>query len=170
MPADLLNLWQFFDNHDAFAEFQHRIEAVLAEKALALREEAPPAPITERWQARQRWALDILARGVSSLRAEAINWDKVTASYTIRHIGFAKLAANELADAKKALAESLDLREEAGFTPGIAFALAALAHVDALEGDKAQALSRLERSRTILESLEATSRIAWIDEQIASLE
>ena len=72
MPADLLNLWQFFDNHDAFAEFQHRVEAVLAEKALALREEAAPAPITDRWQARQRWALDILARGVHSLRSEAI--------------------------------------------------------------------------------------------------
>ncbi|MCP4543539.1 MAG: hypothetical protein GY832_41025 [Chloroflexi bacterium] len=96
--------------------------------------------------------------------------DRITASYAIRHIGFARLAAEELAAAKKALVESLDLREAVGFAPGIAFALAALAHVDALEGDKAQALSRLERSRTILRSLEATSRVAWIDEQIASLE
>lgn len=95
--------------------------------------------------------------------------DKVIASYAIRHIGFARLAAEELAAARQALTESLDLREAAGFIPGTAFALAALAHMDALEGDKAMARSRLERSRIILESLGAVSRIAQIDQQIASL-
>jgi tetratricopeptide (TPR) repeat protein len=95
--------------------------------------------------------------------------DKVIASYAIRHIGFARLAADELAAAKQAFAESLELREAAGFTPGVAFALATLAHVDTLECDKTRARSRLERSRTILESLGATSRVAWIDNQMRSL-
>jgi tetratricopeptide (TPR) repeat protein len=95
--------------------------------------------------------------------------DKVMASYAIRHIGFAHLAAKDLEAARQALAESLKLREAAGFIPGIAFALASLAHLDTLSGDKTSALSRLERSRMILESLGATSRVAWIDEQIASL-
>ena len=95
--------------------------------------------------------------------------DKITASYAIRHIGFARLAAGELETAEQALRESLALREEAGFTAGIAFALAALAHLETQKGDKASALSRLHQARAILESLRATARVAWVDKHIASL-
>lgn len=95
--------------------------------------------------------------------------DKVTASYAIRHIGFAHVVANEMEAAREALMESLQLREEAGFTPGIAFALAALANLDTRTGDKESALARLVRSRDMLESLGATSRVAWVEKHIASL-
>lgn len=95
--------------------------------------------------------------------------DKVTASYAIRHIGFAHAAAKDWEAAKRALTESLQLREAAGFTPGIAFAVAALAHLDMIQGDKKSALSQLNHSRVILESLGATSRVAWVDKHIASL-
>lgn len=95
--------------------------------------------------------------------------DKVIASYAIRHIGFVRLAAEEVAAAHQALSESLALREAVGFIPGVAFALAALAHVDVLEGNKTKARERLESSRKILEALGANSRVAWIDQQIASL-
>ena len=95
--------------------------------------------------------------------------DKVIASYAIRHIGFVRLAAEEVTAAHQALAESLALREAVGFIPGVAFALAALAHVDVLEGNKTKARERLESARKILEALGSTSRVAWIDQQITSL-
>ena len=95
--------------------------------------------------------------------------DKITASYAIRHIGFARLATGEFEAAEQALRESLALREEAGFTAGIAFALAALAHLETQKGDKASALLRLHQARAILESLRATARVAWVDKHIASL-
>ena len=95
--------------------------------------------------------------------------DKVMASYAIRHIGFAHLAAEDTAAAEQAFLQSLTLREEAGFVPGVAFALPLLAHMDVLKGDKTSALSRLKRSQEILESLGATARVARIEEQIISL-
>lgn len=95
---------------------------------------------------------------------------KVIASYAIRHIGFARLAAQDLDGAKNALTESLVLRDAAGFHPGSAYALATLAHVENLLGNKDQARLHLERSHKIFEALEATSHANSIKEQISSLD
>ena len=95
--------------------------------------------------------------------------DKVTASYAIRHIAFTHIAANELETAQEALEESLRLREEVGFIPGTAFALAALANLDMRKGDRESALTRLERSRDMLQALGAISRVAWVERHITSL-
>jgi hypothetical protein len=58
--ADLANVWNFYDNPDAYAAFLHRVEAAVVEKAVALREEAEPSPVTHDWRARQEWATSVL--------------------------------------------------------------------------------------------------------------
>ena len=70
MPADLLYLTNFFENADAHAAFLHRVTAAIVEKAAALRAEDPPNPVTEAWQARQRWALSALS-GIPGATAAA---------------------------------------------------------------------------------------------------
>ncbi|MBA3946855.1 MAG: hypothetical protein H0X37_20115 [Herpetosiphonaceae bacterium] len=54
--------------------------------------------------------------------AQAIE-DDIIASYAIRHIGFAHYANGDVAAARANVAESLHLREAAGFIPGVAMAL-----------------------------------------------
>jgi tetratricopeptide (TPR) repeat protein len=93
--------------------------------------------------------------------------DKLTASYAIRHIGFARYNADNVESAKQAFTESLELREAIGFAPGIAFSLVTLAQVDVEEGDKPSALARLKKARKLLSELDASSRVTWLDEQIA---
>ena len=94
---------------------------------------------------------------------------KVTASYAIRHIGFAKLAHQDLAGAKEDFVKSLELREATNFVPGIAFALATLAHVEAELENRITARQQLERARRIFETLKAFSHVESIDKQIAAL-
>jgi tetratricopeptide (TPR) repeat protein len=95
--------------------------------------------------------------------------DLELASYALRHIAFARHDAGELEAAREDLRESLRLREEVGFIPGTAFALMALARIEAELGDHATALRLLERAKSILESLEATSRVAWVEQAMARL-
>ena len=70
MPANLENIWLFFDNADAYNPFLHRVEAALVEKALALRGETAPDPVTGAWAARQTWASIVLS-SPGALRAKA---------------------------------------------------------------------------------------------------
>lgn len=93
----------------------------------------------------------------------------VIASYAIRHIGFAKLANQDLEEAKKAFTKSLALREAANFVPGVAYALATLAHVETELDNRITARQHLERARRIFETLKAFSHVASIDQQIAAL-
>jgi len=92
--------------------------------------------------------------------------DLVVASYAIRHIGFAHHDAGTQDPARAALVESLELRERAGFVPGVAMALVALAYADTDRGDLDRAMAHLDRAREIFLSLGATSRGPWV-EQIA---
>jgi tetratricopeptide (TPR) repeat protein len=95
--------------------------------------------------------------------------DLVMASYAVRHIAFARRAAGQVETARQDLKESLHLREQAGFTPGVAFALMSLASIEALMGDKDLALDHLERAKHILESLGAESRVIWVESAISRL-
>lgn len=63
----------------------------------------------------------------------------------------------------------MHLREEAGSVPGTAFALMALARIDAKLGDKAVGLPHLERAKGIPEALGAASRMVWVEQAIAQL-
>ncbi|MEM7334458.1 MAG: hypothetical protein AAF490_20445 [Chloroflexota bacterium] len=95
--------------------------------------------------------------------------DKITASYAIRHMGFAHIANKDFEAATDALTKSLTLREEAGFIPGAAFALVALAHVNMMQENKDEAQKFLVQARDLLVPLEATARVEWLDGHIASL-
>jgi hypothetical protein len=59
--ADLATVYQFFNNADAYAGFLHRVEVAIAEKAIAVRGEVAPDPVTGSWVARQNWANSVLA-------------------------------------------------------------------------------------------------------------
>jgi tetratricopeptide (TPR) repeat protein len=92
--------------------------------------------------------------------------DLVVASYAIRHIAFAHHHAGKDDVARAALVESLELRERAGFIPGVAMALVALAYADTDHGDIDQAMAHLDRAKQIFLSLGTASRGPWV-EQIA---
>ncbi len=69
--------------------------------------------------------------------------DPVLMSYAIRHVAFCRLHAGDRAGARAGLEESLWLREQAGFIPGVAMALAALAEVVASDGQRQDAVALL---------------------------
>jgi hypothetical protein len=96
--------------------------------------------------------------------------DPIMESYAIRHIGFAHLAAGDRRAARAAFAESLRLREEAGFVPGVAMALVACAATAQEDGDRAGTIASLERARAIFVGLEIPRQVAWIESLLAPLQ
>lgn len=96
--------------------------------------------------------------------------DPVMQSYAIRHIAFARGDGGDYAAAYAGLNESLTLREQAGFVPGIAMALFALAEANVLRGETAEAREHFKRARSILSELGAASRVEWIDAALAKLD
>lgn len=97
--------------------------------------------------------------------AQAVG-DDVMASYAIRHVAFAHHDAGNDPEAWAGLKESLRLREEAGFVPGVAMAQVALAYAEFDFGDKALAFALLEQAKTTLAALGATPRVAMVDGMI----
>jgi tetratricopeptide (TPR) repeat protein len=96
--------------------------------------------------------------------------DPVLMSYAIRHVAFCRLHAGDRAGARDGLQESLRLREQAGFIPGVAMALAALAEVVASDGQRQDAVALLGRAREIFASLGAAEHTAWVDQQLAEVQ
>ena len=96
--------------------------------------------------------------------------EKLTMSYAIRHIGFTKLANEDIAGATEAFTESLELRQSIRFVPGVAFALATLARVSKMSGDIIQALNQFKEARDLLLLLGAEPQVAWINSHIAEIE
>lgn len=92
--------------------------------------------------------------------------DQIIASYAIRHIGFAQHNAGQVDAAHASLQESLRLREQAGFIPGIAMALVMLAYAASELHQPTLALERLHRAKTIFQQLGAEKKISWIDQLI----
>lgn len=93
--------------------------------------------------------------------AQAVQ-DRVTASYAIRHIGFAQHDAGEVAAARVSLHESLVLREQAGFVPGVAMALVMLAYADTELGQRDAAVQHLLRAQAIFRQLGAERKVDWV--------
>lgn len=92
--------------------------------------------------------------------------DTITASYAIRHIGFAQYDAGDLVQARASLQESLTLREHAQFIPGVAMALVMLAYADAELKDHTHALAHLQRAKTIFLDLSAAKKVEWVEHLI----
>jgi hypothetical protein len=68
MPADLVTVYTFFRNADAYAAFLQRVTAAVVEAALDVRAESEPSPMTEAFRSRQRWAVSALQRPVETGR------------------------------------------------------------------------------------------------------
>lgn len=89
--------------------------------------------------------------------------DRLTRSYVVRHLAFVDLEAGRPAAARARLEESLRLRRELGFMPGVAAALLALAQLEAEHGDRARALARADEARAVAEGCGALGVLGWID-------
>lgn len=96
--------------------------------------------------------------------------DQITASYAIRHIGFAHYDAGNLMQARENLQESLQLREQAGFIPGVAMALVMLAHADADLKQHALALAHLHRAKAVFQELDAAKKVVWVEQLITEFQ
>lgn len=68
--ADLSTVHLFFDNADAYSAFLARVETAIVEKAIDVRGEVAPDPVTGKWAARQAWAVSVFAN-TASLQAQA---------------------------------------------------------------------------------------------------
>lgn len=77
--------------------------------------------------------------------------DLLTQSYALRHLGIAEHAAGRLALARERLQESVRLRREIGFMPGVAANLVGLAYLAAAEARNAEAQALLQEARSIAE-------------------
>jgi tetratricopeptide (TPR) repeat protein len=95
--------------------------------------------------------------------------DKLTLSYAIRHLGFAEMAAGNSGAAREHLAESLRLRREIGFMPGVAAALLALAELAAESGDREAAQPLLDEAVSVAEASDAQRVLHWIAEARAKM-
>lgn len=95
--------------------------------------------------------------------------DKLTMSYALRHLGIAEHAAGRLAAARGRLEESVRLRREIGFLPGVAANLVGLAHVAAGEGRRDQALTLVEEAGAIAEASGARGIMRQVAEARAAL-
>jgi tetratricopeptide (TPR) repeat protein len=87
--------------------------------------------------------------------------DRLTVSYVVRHLGFAEMAAGRLDGARALLEESVRLRREIGFAPGVAAGLLALAGLAAQAGDRDQALALLDEATAIAAEAGANGILRW---------
>jgi tetratricopeptide (TPR) repeat protein len=90
--------------------------------------------------------------------------DKLTSSYVVRHLGFAEMAAGRLDGARELLEQSVRLRREIGFTPGVAAGLLALAELAARAGERDRALALLDEATAIAADTGARGILRWAEQ------
>jgi tetratricopeptide (TPR) repeat protein len=94
--------------------------------------------------------------------ADAVG-DRLTLSYATRHLAFAAEAAGRMDEARGRYAESVRLREELGFLPGVAAAKLSLGQFTwQVDGDREAALRLMEEARMTAEECGAHGVLAWI--------
>lgn len=106
-------------------------------------------------------AVPILQRSCE-LAAQA--GDKLTMSYALRHLAIADHAAGLLDTAREQLEESVRLRRETGFMPGVAANLVGLAYIAAAEGRRDNALALIEEASAIATADGARGIMRQVDE------
>jgi tetratricopeptide (TPR) repeat protein len=89
--------------------------------------------------------------------------DKLTLSYVVRHLGFLDMAAGDLAAARGRLEQSVALRREVGFMPGVAAGLLALAELADLDGRADDARRLLDEATVAARDSGAEGTLRWID-------
>ena len=90
--------------------------------------------------------------------------DDVLRSYAIRHLGWARQERGDVEGARAAFEESLDLRERAGFLPGVGAAALALADFEAEQGRPERARELLARAREVFERVGMERFLGFADE------
>ncbi|XVQ87719.1 tetratricopeptide repeat protein [Microbispora siamensis] len=78
--------------------------------------------------------------------------DRLTMSYALRHLGIAEHRAGRLEAARERLEESVRLRRELGFHPGVAANLVGLAYIAAAEDRRDDALRLLDEAAALAEA------------------
>jgi tetratricopeptide (TPR) repeat protein len=96
--------------------------------------------------------------------------DKLTRSYAARHLGFAYGEAGTLDAARDMLEESVRLRREIGFEPGVAAGLLALAELAKRDGRPDDARALLDEADAIAVTSEADGIRRWIAEMRTELD
>ncbi|WRZ88413.1 tetratricopeptide repeat protein [Streptomyces sp. NBC_01007] len=89
--------------------------------------------------------------------------DRKTMSYTVRHLGFAEKEAGRFDRARALLTESVSLRRDIGFLPGVAAGLVALGYLSAETGDSEAAIGHLDEAQNIAEQCGAEGVSGWIE-------
>jgi tetratricopeptide (TPR) repeat protein len=95
--------------------------------------------------------------------------DTLTVSYAVRHLGFADASAGRLEAAREQLAESVRLRREIGFMPGVAAGVLSLAELAQESGDREQALALIDEAAAIAQECGALGVLRWTEQARASL-
>jgi tetratricopeptide (TPR) repeat protein len=95
--------------------------------------------------------------------------DKLTLSYALRHLGIAEHVAGRLDTARQRLEESVRLRQEIGFLPGVAANLVGLTYIAEAEGRHDDALALIQEAGVIAEASNARGIMRSVDEARAAL-
>jgi tetratricopeptide (TPR) repeat protein len=95
--------------------------------------------------------------------------DKLTLSYVLRHLGIAEHAAGRLDAARARLEESVRLRREIGFLPGVAANLVGLAYIAAAQSRRDEALALVEEADAIAEASGAQGILRQVEQARTSL-
>ncbi|MFG2142665.1 tetratricopeptide repeat protein [Streptomyces sp. NPDC048696] len=90
--------------------------------------------------------------------------DRLTMSYALRHIGFVDHMAGRLDEARAHFEESMRLRRELGFLPGVAANLIGLAYLAAQQERRDDAGALLEEAAELAESTMSHGVLRWIAE------
>jgi tetratricopeptide (TPR) repeat protein len=92
--------------------------------------------------------------------------DMLTLSYVERHLGYLDWDAGRTEQARSRFEESLRLRRELGFQPGVAAALLALAEFAKSQGDAAEADRYAAEARQVAEAAGARGVLRWIGQDM----
>lgn len=96
--------------------------------------------------------------------------DKLTPSYAARHVGFARAEAGRLDEAHAKLEESVRLRREIGFLPGMAAGLLALAELAGRDDRRGEARALLDEADSVAVACGAQGIRRWIRHARAELD
>jgi tetratricopeptide (TPR) repeat protein len=91
--------------------------------------------------------------------------DKLTVSYALRHLGFVDAAEGRPDVARERFEESVRLRREVGFLPGVAAGLLTLAQ----HTDRDRARELLDEATSVAKECDANGVLAWIEQTRAGL-
>lgn len=89
--------------------------------------------------------------------------DDLRLSYVVRHLGFVEQGAGRIDAARALLEESVRLRREVGFWPGVAAGVLSLAQLAHESGDSAAAARLLDEATEVAIECGAAGILGWIE-------